>query len=103
MYLIDNKVEWLEDIDYNKLVKDVCPGQTKHSLRRFISSIRNATVKGETILRKEPLHELASKSIRDPGYHSFLCSEKVVQKKLDHACIIVEFYEDLKAAKNILN
>ena len=103
VYLVDNKVECLEDIDYNKLVKDVCPGQTTNSLQHFIKNIPKTTVKGKHILRKEPLHELASKSISDPGNSSFLCSETMVQKKLDHACSIVKVYEDLKAAKNILN
>ena len=102
-YLIHNKVEVLEDIDYNKVVKDVCPGQTTHSLSVFIRSIRKSTVKGEKNLHKEPLHELASKSFSDPGPPSSLCSETMVQKKLDHACSIVKVYEDLKAAKNILN
>ena len=98
MYLTDEEVESLEDDDYNQLVQDVCPGQTTHSLRDFISSIRAATVEGKTIKRKEPLHELASNcSIR-------LCSKtRMLQKKLDHACSIVKIYEDLKAAKNILN
>ena len=102
-YLIGTKVELLEDIDYNKLVKDVCPGQTTYSLRVFIMAIRKTTVKGEDILHKEPLHELASKTVSDPGNYSFLYSETMVQKKLDHACSIVKVYEDLKAAKNILN
>ena len=103
VYLMDNKIEWLEDIDYNKVVKDVCPGQTTHSLRVFIRDIRKRTVKGEKILHKEPLHELASKRINDPRNSSFLCDETVVQKKLEHACSIVKVYEDFKAAKTILN
>ena len=103
VYLMYNKIEWLEDIAYNKVVKDVCPGQTTHSLRLFIFHIRKRTVKGEKILHKEPLHELASKRINDPGNSSFLCDETVVQKKLEHACSIVKVYEDFKAAKTILN
>ena len=103
MHIVDKKLESLEDIDYNKLVKDICPGQTTHSLQNFINNIRQTTVKGKKIVSKEPLHELASKSIRNPGHSSSLCSETMEEKKYDHACSIVKMYEDLKAAKNIRN
>ena len=101
--IVDKKVESLEDIDYNQLVNDVCPGQTTQSLQIFIAHIRRTTVEGKQIMSKEPLHELASKSIRNPGNNSSLCSETMAQKKCDHACSIVKIYKDLKAAKNIRN
>ena len=102
-HIIHKKVEVLEDVDYNQLVQDVCPGQTTQSLQMFIKNIRWSTVEGKRIMSKEPLHELASKRIGNPGYNSFLCSETMVQKKIDHACSIVKIYKDLKAAKNIRN
>ena len=98
MYLTDEEVESLKDDDYNQLVQDVCPGQTTKSLQRFIYDIRRTTVEGKQIMSKEPLHELASKSIRNPGNNSFLRSETMAQKKCDHACSIVKMYEDLKSA-----
>ena len=103
MHIVDKKVEVLEDIDYNQLVTDVCPGQTTTSLQVFIKDIRRTTVEGKQIVSKEPLHELASKSVRNPRPSSSLRSETMEQKKCDHACSIVKMYEDLKAAKNIRN
>ena len=102
-HIIHKKVEVLEDVDYNQLVQDVCPGQTTQSLQIFIANIRRTRVEGKHIMSKEPLHELASKSIRNPGHSSSLCSETMEEKKYDHACSIVKMYEDLKAAKNIRN
>ena len=99
-HIVDKKVESLEDVDYNQLAKDVCPGQTTKSLQIFISRIRKTTVEGKQIMSKEPLHELASKSIGNPRPSGSLCSETIVQKKLEHACSIVNIYKDLKAAKN---
>merc|ERR1719167_140516 len=38
-YIIREKVEYPSDIDYDKLIRDVCPGQTRRSVRQFIQSI----------------------------------------------------------------
>ena len=103
VYISDNKIERVEDVDYNQWVKDVCPGQTTSSLRLFIHSIRRATVNGKTVRCNEPLNVLSSKRLSDPAPQSFSRSETLVKKQLDYAHNIVKAYEDLKAAKDSHN
>ena len=38
-YIHDNCIETAEDIDYKHVMKEVCPGQTFHSLKTFVRSI----------------------------------------------------------------
>ena len=101
-YLVDNEVEKEEDIDYNKVLKEVCPGQTAYSLRHFVFSQRQTKVKGKSIVLKEPLHYIISQRFGNPSPNSFINNEKMARRKLEYANDIVKMYSYLTATKSTL-
>ena len=89
-YVIENKFTSFKGIPYNKVVTDVCPGQTSSSLSQFLNSVsQNA--------KDTPLHESCKKFLNNPHPNSYLGNEELAQKKSEYAFKILEIKQKLKS------
>merc|ERR1739844_85573 len=79
-YVIENKFTRYKDIPYNKIVMDVCPGQTSRSLSNFLSQYAKDT----------PFHESCKKFLNNPAPNSYLGNEELAQTKSEYAFKILE-------------
>jgi hypothetical protein len=81
-YVIDNKFGSAKHIPYNKVVRDVCAGQTTNSLSVFLRTLSIST--GD-----QPFYEYCRKHLNNPHPSSHLGSEKLAQTKFEYACKIL--------------
>jgi hypothetical protein len=89
-YVIENKFTSSKDIPYNKIVMDVCPGQTSRSLSLFLSVVaRNA--------KDTPFHESCKQNLNNPHPNSFLGNEELAQTKSEYVCKILKIKQKLKS------
>ena len=88
-YVIDNKFGSVKDIPYNKVVKDVCPGQTSQALSIFLNNLSRSA--GD-----QPFYEHCKKHLNNPNQHSCLGNEKLVQTRFEYACKILDIKQKLK-------
>ena len=89
-YVIENKFNSFKDIPYNKIVMDVCPGQTTHSLSMFLRSLVQKA-------KDKPLHESCKKFLNNPHSRSYLGNEELAQKTSEYAGKILEITQKLKS------
>jgi len=97
-YIIREKVEYPSDIDYDKLIRDVCPGQTRRSVRQFIQSIiRNSKRKSindsEVFLYESVADKKEIISSLYPGLGAM--HEKKKETYLRRAQNVINCYESL--------
>ena len=88
-YVIDNKFGSVKDIPYNKVVRDVCPGQTSDALSLFLRTLSRSS-------GKMPFYEYCRKHLNNPHPNSYLGSEKLAQTKFEYACKILDIKQNLK-------
>ena len=88
-YVIDNKFGSVKDIPYNKVVKDVCPGQTSQALSIFLNNLSRSA--GD-----KPFYEYCKKHLNNPNQYSCLGNEKLVQTRFEYACKILDIKQKLK-------
>ena len=92
-HVIENKFTSFKEIPYNKVVMEVCPGQTTHSLSMFLRSLsQNAKV-----CQRMPFHEYCQKFLNNPHPSSYLGNEEFAQKKSEYAFKILEIKQKLKS------
>ena len=89
-YVIENKFGSFKDIPYNKIVMDVCPGQTSLSLSILLKNVSKSA-------KDTPFHESCQKFLKNPNPHSYLGNEELAQKKSEYACKILEIKQKLKS------
>ena len=88
-YVIDKKFNNVKDIPYNKVVRDVCPGQTSDSLSVFLRSLSRSS-------GKMPFFENCRKHLNNPHPNSHLGNEKLAQTKFEYTCEILDIKQKLK-------
>ena len=88
-YVIDNKFGSVKDIPYNKMVRDVCPGQTTDALSLFLNDLSRSA--GD-----QPFYEHCRKHLNNPYRSSYLGNEKLVQAKFEYACKMLYMKQKLK-------
>ena len=88
-YVIDNKFGSVKDIPYNKVVRDVCPGQTSRSLSMFLLSLSQHT--GGMLF-----YEYCRKHLNDPHPNSYLGNEELAKAKSEYASQILQIKQKLK-------
>ena len=89
-YVIENKFNSLKDVPYNKMVMDVCPGQTTNSLSTFFKNLSQSA-------KDTPFHEYCKKFFNNPSPNSHLGNEELAKKKSEYACKILEIKQKLKS------
>ena len=88
-YVIDKKLGSVKDIPYNKVVRDVCPGQTSFALSLFLRNLSSNA--GEM-----PFYEYCRKHLNNPHRSSYLGNEKLAQTKFEYARKILDIKQKLK-------
>merc|ERR1712150_28689 len=88
-YVIDKKFSSVKDIPYNKVVRDVCPGQTSNALSLFLNNFSRSA--GD-----QPFHEYCRKHLNNPNHSSSLGNEKLAQTKFEYTCEILDIKQKLK-------
>ena len=89
-YVIENKFTRYKDIPYNKVVMDVCPGQTSRSLSTFLRCVSQYA-------KDTPLHESCKQNLNNPHPNSFLGNEELAQTKSEYVCKILKIKQKLKS------
>ena len=89
-HVIENKFTSFKEIPYNKVVMEVCPGQTTHSLSMFLRSLVQKA-------KDKPLHESCKKFLNNPHPKSYLGNEDLAQMKSEYAGKILETKQKLKS------
>ena len=89
-YVIENKFTSGKDIPYNKVVMEVCPGQTSKSLCIFLKGLSKSA-------KVTAFHEYCKKILNNPHPNSYLGNEELVQTKSEYACKILEIKQKLKS------
>ena len=88
-YVIENKFTTSKYIPYNKVVMEVCPGQTSISLSKFLFNVSQCA-------KDTPIHESCQKFLNNPNPNSYLGNEELAQKKSEYAFKILEIKQKLK-------
>ena len=89
-YVIENKFTSSKDIPYNKIVMDVCPGQTTHSLSSFFRNLSQSA-------KDTSFHESCQNFMNNPHPNSYLGNEDLAQIKSEYAGKILEIKQKLKS------
>ena len=94
-YIVKNKVLTVKDIPYNKMLKEVCPGQTSWTIKSFAADIQREWDGKKKIRSTQPLHQICLKRLNEPSANSYLGNEKKRDAKFKYA-------EDIIGIKNWL-
>ena len=86
--VIEKKFGSVKEIPYDKLVRDVCPGQTSRSLSTFFNNLSNHA--GDT-----PFYEYCKKHLNNPHPNSYLGNEKLTKAKSEYAFQILQIKQKL--------
>ena len=88
-YVIEKKFGRVKEIPYNKVVRDVCPGQTCGSLSLFLNHLSQSS-------GGMPFYEYCQKRLNDPHPSSYLGNEVLITKKSEYASQILQIKRKLK-------
>ena len=88
-YIIEKKFGSVKEIPYNKVMRDVCPGQTSRSLSMFFNQFSNHV--GDT-----PFYEYCRKHLNNPHPNSYLGNEELAKAKSEYASQILQIKQKLK-------
>ena len=88
-YIIERSYGSVKVIPYNKIVMDVCPGQTSHTLSTYLNNLsRQAGV--------APFYEYCRKHLNDPHPNSYLGNDELAKAKSEYAFQILKIKQQLK-------
>ena len=88
-YIIERSYGSVKVIPYNKIVMDVCPGQTSHTLSTYLNNLSRQA--GDA-----PFYEYCRKHLNDPHPNSYLGNNKLIETKSEYVCKILEIKQNLK-------
>ena len=88
-YIIEKKFVGINEIPYNKIIRDICPGQTNRSVTYLIYPFRHVRYVNTS------LHEYCKKQLTNPYSNSFLGNEELMQAKSEYASQIIKIKENL--------
>ena len=91
-YMVKEKFASAKEVPYSRVVRDCCPGQTTHSVSRFLNKLKPSE-------KDIQLHELCKKRLTNPSPQSLLRNEDMAQKHLQYACEIVKLKQTLISNK----
>ena len=89
-HVIENKFTSFKEIPYNKVVMEVCPGQTSKSLCIFLKGLSKSA-------KVTAFHEYCKKILNNPHPKSYLGNEDLAQMKSEYAGKILETKQKLKS------
>ena len=98
-YIIKNKIESINDVDFDHILKGLCPGQTRHSVRVTLVNVSNSA-KVKNAGKTKSLYRLCEDRLTSTSNCGLQKeNNKRLNNKLKHAKQIIQCYE--KIAKYI--
>ena len=91
-YIIKEKFASIKEVQYSRVVRDSCPGQTNDSVRLFVKNISRYD-------KDTPLHELCKKHLDNPPPSSLLGNDEMAQEYLQHSSEILKLKQTLISNK----
>ena len=91
-YIVKEKFASIKEVPYSRVVRDCCPGQTTHSVSRFLNNLTKYE-------KDTQLHELCTKRLTNPSPHSLLGNDEMAQEHLQCASEIVKLKQTLISNK----
>ena len=91
-YIIKEKFASIKEVQYSRVVRDSCPGQTTLSVGTFLNNISHHD-------KDTPLHELCKKHLDNLPPNSLLGNEEMAQEYLQHASEILKLKQTLISNK----
>ena len=88
-YVIENNFTNFKEIPFNKVLMDVCPGQTSMSLSIFLRDLFQ-------MAKDKPFHEYCEKFLNNPTPSSYLGNEELALKASEYAGKILAIKQKLK-------
>ena len=88
-YIIDEKFVSIKEIPYNKIIRDICPGQTSRSVTNLLYPFRHVRHVNTS------LHEYCKTQLTNPNSNSFFGNEELIQAKAEYASQIIKIKENL--------
>ena len=96
-YIVENKIERLDEVDFKHILKNISPGETKTSVRIILSNVLNNFLL--THNERASLHELCKRRLEDNSKLGFKSRVKLNHKE-KHANKIVKGYKNIINKKN---
>ena len=88
-YIIEKKFGSVKETPYNKVIRDVCPGQTPKSLSMYLNSLSR-------FASDMPFYEYCRKHLNNPHPSSHLGNEELITQKSEYVSKILEIKRKLK-------
>jgi len=103
-YIVDNKIEDKNDIDAYEIEKNLCPGQTVASIKKFVNGIYQTSRKYD---ETEPLFMTCSRRFSKDGklilinndFRNYFHKENHIQEVVDHYKVIARKWNGLVKSK----
>ena len=96
-YIVNNNIKHKKEIDIDRFLKEVAPGQTSASVLSYLEVLKRETVNGVNKPSKLPLSDLASKRLKEQEPCSALFNEnhRGEQKRLEWCEDVISYYKTL--------
>ena len=88
-YIIEKNYGSVKVIPYNKIVMDVCPGQTSHTLSTYLNNLSRYA-------GNAPFYEYCTKHLNNPHPNSYLGNNELIETKSEYVYQILEIKRNLK-------
>ena len=96
-YIVENKIERLDEVDFKHILKNISPGETKTSVRTILSNVLNNFLL--THNERASLHELCKRRLEDNSKLGFKSRVKF-NHKAKHANKIIKGYKKIVQRDN---
>ena len=97
LHIVNNNIKHKKEMDIDKILKEVAPGQTSLSIIGYLDTLKMERVKGVQKQSKLPLCDLVSKRMREQSPQSTLFNEnhKGEQKRLEWCEDVISYFKTL--------
>ena len=82
-YIIKEKFASIKEVQYSRVVRDLCPGQTTLSVGVFLKNLSRSA-------KDMKFHEICKKHLTNPSPNSLLGNEEMAQEYLQRASEILK-------------
>ena len=91
-YIIREKFASIKEVQYSRVVRDSCPGQTNSSVRSYLNNLSRYA-------KDMKFHEICKKHLTNPPPSSLLGNDEMAQEYLQHSSEILKLKQTLISNK----
>ena len=91
-YIVKEKFASIKEVQYSRVVRDSCPGQTTLSVKKVLNNLSRYD-------KDVKLHEICKKHLTNPPHESYLGNEEKAQEYLQRASEILKLKQTLISNK----